>query len=74
MRVQKLRGSTFKLSEQIKNAISLVDYKMEILKKNKNLTDIKDISAYLNSAIKELVSINDDIAVELNFLFNIINL
>ena len=39
---------------------------MEILKKNKNLNDIKDISTYLNSAIKELVSINDDIAIELN--------
>ena len=52
--------------EQIKNAISLVDYRMEILKKNKNLTDIKDISAYLNSAIKEIININDNIVVELN--------
>lgn len=61
-----LKEGADSFKEQIKNAISLVDYKMEILKKNKNLTDIKDISAYLNSAIKELVSINDDIAVELN--------
>ena len=61
-----LKEGADSFKEQIKNATSLVDYKMEILKKNKNLNDIKDISAYLNSAVKELVNINDDIAVELN--------
>ena len=61
-----LKEGADSFKEQIKNAISLVDYKMEVLKKNKNLNDIKDISTYLNSAIKELVSIDDDIAVELN--------
>ena len=61
-----LKEGADSFKEQIKNAISLVDYKMEILKKNKNLNDIKDISSYLNSAVKELVNINDDIAVELN--------
>ena len=61
-----LKEGAASFKEQIKNAISLVDYKMEVLKKNKNLTDIKDISSYLNSAIKELININDDIAVELN--------
>ena len=61
-----LKEGADSFKEQIKNAISLVDYKMEVLKKNKNFNDIKDISAYLNSAIKELVNINDDIAVELN--------
>lgn len=61
-----LKEGADSFKEQIKNATSLVDYKMEILKKNKNLNDIKDISSYLNSAVKELVNINDDIAVELN--------
>ena len=61
-----LKEGADSFKEQIKNAISLVDYKMEMLKKNKNLNDIKDISTYLNSAVKELVGINDDIAVELN--------
>lgn len=61
-----LKEGADSFKEQIKNATSLVDYKMEVLKKNKNFNDIKDISAYLNSAIKELVNINDDIAVELN--------
>ena len=51
---------------QIKNAINLIDYKMELLKKNKDLTNIKDISSYINSAVKELVEEKDDIVVELN--------
>jgi len=51
---------------QIKNAINLIDYKMELLKKNKDLTNIKDISSYINSAIHELVSEKDDIIIELN--------
>ena len=51
---------------QIKNAVNLIDYKMELLKKNKDLTNIKDISSYINSAIKELVTEKDDIIIELN--------
>lgn len=61
-----LKEGAESFKQEIKNASSLVDYRIEVLKKNKNLTDIKDISSYLNSAIKELVLINDDIAVELN--------
>ena len=61
-----LKEGSESFKEQIKNAISLVDYKMDILKKNKNLNDIKDISSYLNSAVKELINIDDDIVVELN--------
>lgn len=51
---------------QIKNAINLIDYKMELLKKNKDLTNIKDISSYINSALKEFTTLKDDIAIELN--------
>ena len=51
---------------QIKSAINLIDYKMELLKKNKDLTNIKDISSYINSVIKELSSEKDDIVIELN--------
>ena len=51
---------------QLDNAISLIDYKMELLKKNKDLGDIKDISSYVNSVLNELVVNNDDIVVELN--------
>ena len=51
---------------QISNAIDLIDYKMELLKKNKDFGNIKDISSYVNSALKELVYEKDDIVVELN--------
>lgn len=51
---------------QISNATNLIDYKMEFLKKNKDFGNIKDISSYVNSALKELVYEKDDIVVELN--------
>lgn len=51
---------------QINGAISLIDYKMELLKKNKNFSDIKDISSYVNSVLKELTYEKDDIIIELN--------
>lgn len=51
---------------QLDNAINLIDYKMEYLKKNKDLGNIKDISSYINSAINELKREKDDIVVELN--------
>ena len=51
---------------QINGALSLIDYKMEILKRDKNFGDIKDISSYVNSALRELIHENDDIIIELN--------
>lgn len=51
---------------QIKSASSLIDYKMELLKKSKDFGNIKDVSSYVNSALKELVNEKDDIVVELN--------
>ncbi len=51
---------------QLKAAVNLIDYKMELLKKNKDLTNIKDISSYINSVLKELTSEKDDIVIELN--------
>ena len=51
---------------QIKNAINLIDYKMELLKKNKDFGNIKDVSSYINSVLKELINEKDDITIELN--------
>ena len=51
---------------QIKSASSLIDYKMELLKKSKDFSNIKDVSYYINSALKELVNEKDDIIIELN--------
>ena len=51
---------------QIELASNLIDYKMELLKKNKDFGNIKDISSYINSVISELVNEKDDIVIELN--------
>lgn len=51
---------------QINSAMNLIDYKMELLKKDKDLTNIKDISSYVNQMLKELVNEKDDIIIELN--------
>ena len=51
---------------QLDSAISLIDYKMELLKKNRAFSDVKDISSYVNSVIKELAGEKDDIVIELN--------
>ena len=51
---------------QIKSASSLIDYKMELLKKSKDFSNIKDVSSYINSALKELANEKDDIIIELN--------
>lgn len=51
---------------QLDNATNLIDYKMELLKKNKDFSDVKDISSYINSVLSDLVLNNDDIVVELN--------
>ena len=51
---------------QLDSAISLIDYKMELLKKNRDFSDVKDISSYVNSVIKELAGEKDDIVIELN--------
>ena len=46
--------------------MTLIDYKMEILKKDKDFSNIKEISSYINIMLKELVNEKDDIVVELN--------
>ena len=50
---------------KINNAINVIDYKMELLKNNRNLNDVEDISQYIGSSLKELAKIDDDIVVEL---------
>lgn len=50
---------------KIEKAISVIEYKMSILKKDKNLTSLKEISVYIDSSLKELSKLNDDILIEL---------
>ena len=49
----------------IQNSISSIDFKMNLLKRNKNLVNVNDISKYIDEVIKELINTNDNILVEL---------
>lgn len=51
---------------KIKNPISIIEFKMNILKLNKNMNNIEDISKYLDETIKELTKLDNDIEIELN--------
>ena len=50
---------------KINKAISVVDFKMQLLKREKNLTDTKELASYIDETIKELIKIEDDILIEL---------
>lgn len=51
--------------EKINNPINVIDFKMYLLKENKNLNDINDTSSYVNEVIKELLKEKDDVLIEL---------
>ena len=61
--ILKYGSDSFKY--QIENTITPIEFKMQILKGNKNLTDLTDISKYIDEAINELVKVEDSILVEL---------
>lgn len=50
---------------KIEKAINVVEYKLELLKKNKNFNNLEDISNYIDNSIRELIKVNDEILVEL---------
>ena len=51
--------------EKINNPLNVIDFKMMLLRKEKDLNNINDISSYLNEIIKELSKEKDEIIVEL---------
>ena len=61
--ILKYGSDSFKY--QIENTITPIEFKMQMLKSNKNLTDLTDISKYIDEAISELVKVEDSILVEL---------
>ena len=61
--ILKYGSDSFKY--QIENTITPIEFKMQILKGNKNLNDLTDISKYIDEAISELVKVEDSILVEL---------
>lgn len=50
---------------QIDKSINSIDFRMNLLKKNKDLTNINDISKYIDEAIKELAKTSDEVLIEL---------
>ena len=50
---------------KINNPMSIMDFKMQVLKENKNLNDTLDISKYLDEIIKELSKEKDEFTIEL---------
>ena len=50
--------------KEINNAISFIDFKMNLLKDNKNMDSESDISLYIKQIIDELNKIDDDILRE----------
>ena len=54
-----------KFIDKINNPINIMDFKMNYLRKNKDLNSSLDMSEYINSIIKELNEIDDDILREI---------
>ncbi len=52
------------IEENIKSAISFMDFKLNYLKKNKNLNSTVDLSEYIKSVIENLKNNNDEILKE----------
>ncbi len=53
-----------KLEENIKNAVSFVDFKLNYLKKNKNLNDAADLADYIKAVLESLRNNPDEILKE----------
>ena len=51
--------------KKIKNPLSIIEFKMNLSKEDKNLNNIADVSEYIDEIIKELVKEKDDILIEL---------
>ena len=54
-----------KFKSKIDNPDSSIEFLMEQHKNNKNLTDIEDITKYINESLTDLITCNDSVLVEL---------
>ena len=61
--ILKYGAEKFKL--KLNNPENSIEFLMKLHKTNKNLTDIEDISKYIDESIKELIYIDDEVLVEL---------
>lgn len=61
--IKKNGADAFK--EKVNNPISIMDFKLMYLKKNRNLENAEDLANYINDVIEELNKINDEILKEI---------
>ncbi len=60
-----LANGVDKYKEAIDHSISFFDFKLNVLKKNKDFNKVDDVSAYVNSVINELNKSNDQVLIDL---------
>ena len=60
-----LANGVDKFKDAIGNAISFFDFKLNVLKKNKDFNKVDDVSNYINSVIDELNKSNDSVLIDL---------
>lgn len=60
-----LKNSVESLIDAINNAVTYFDFKLNYLKKDKNLNKVDEVSKYVNQVIKELNNTNDEVLIDL---------
>ena len=60
-----LKYGESKFKDKLNNPESSIEFLMKLHRANKNLTDLNDISKYIDESLKEIIHTNDDILVEL---------
>lgn len=53
---------------KLENPMNVMDFKLSYLKKSKDLSSQQDVATYINSVLKELTKIEDDVLKELTLL------
>ena len=56
-----IKNGVEKYKDTLNHAINLFDFKLNYLKSNKNLNNVDELSEYINSVIRELNEIDDEI-------------
>lgn len=51
---------------KIENPISIMEFKMKILKSNKDMQNLQDVTKYIEETLIELAKLDNDIEIELN--------
>ena len=60
-----LANGVDKYREAVDHAITFFDFKLNVLKKNKDFSKVDDVSKYVNSVIDELNKSNDQVLIDL---------